>query len=206
MLMAVIPAKSLVRAKQRLAPALSPAARQDLVLRMLGQALDAVAAAGIPMRVVATRDPALAALAESRGATAFDPGVEGDLNAAATAAADYAKRHGATSMLLLAGDLPWIGPEDVVALVDAAAHASVVIAEAKDGGTNALLLTPPDAIPFAYATGAPSAARHAELATARGLAPVIVNRTGLARDIDLPADLRDLRAEHAAYRDLALVA
>jgi 2-phospho-L-lactate guanylyltransferase len=206
MLMAVIPAKSLDRAKQRLAQALPPAARRDLVCRMLEQALAALAGAGIGRRVVATRDPALAALAAQHGAIVFDPGIEDDLNATAAAAAAHARREGATSLLLLAGDLPWIGPEDVVAMIDAAAGARVVIAEAKDGGTNALLLTPPDAIPFAFATGAPSAAHHAELAEARGLAPILLQRPGLARDIDLPADLAALRAEHAAYRDLALVA
>lgn len=206
MLMAVIPAKSLDRAKQRLAPALPDAARRDLVRRMLTQALQALAGAGIAARAVATRDPALADLAHCLGAAAFDPGVEGDLNAAASAIAGHACRQGATSLLLLAGDLPWIGAEDVVALMDAAAHASVVIAEAKDGGTNALLLTPPDAIPFAFATASPSAARHAELASRRGLASSIVRRPGLARDVDLPADLAALRDEHAAYRDLALVA
>jgi 2-phospho-L-lactate/phosphoenolpyruvate guanylyltransferase len=206
MLMAVIPAKSLDRAKQRLARALPPAARRDLVCRMLEQALDALAGAGIARRVVATRDPVLAALAAQHGAFGFDPDIEDDLNAAAAAAAAHARRQGATSLLLLAGDLPWIEPEDVVAMVDAAAGGRLVIAEAKDGGTNALLLTPPDAIPFAFATGAPSATRHAELAETRGLAPVILTRPGLARDIDLPADLAALRAEHAAYRDLALVA
>lgn len=206
MLMAVIPAKSLDRAKQRLAPAVADAARRDLVRRMLIQALQALADAGIAARAVATRDPALADLAHGRGAAVFDPGVEGDLNAAAAAVAAHARAQGATSLLLLAGDLPWLGADDVVALIDAAAHAPVVIAEAKDGGTNALLLTPPDAIPFAFATGAPSAARHAELARGLGLAPTILRRIGLARDIDLPADLAALRAEHAAYRDLALVA
>lgn len=206
MLMAVIPAKSLDRAKQRLAEALPPAARRDLVCRMLERGLAALAEAGIGRRVVATRDPALAALAMRHGAITFDPGIEDDLNATAAAAAAHARREGATSLLLLAGDLPWIGPEDVVAMIDAAGGARVVIAEAKDGGTNALLLTPPDAIPFAFATGEPSAARHAELAEARGLAPILLHRPGLARDIDLPADLAALRAEHAAYRDLALVA
>lgn len=206
MLMAVIPAKSLDRAKQRLAPALPDAARRDLVQRMLIQGLRALAGAGIAARAVATRDPDLAELARAQGAAAFDPGMEGDLNAAAAAIAAQARRQGATSLLLLAGDLPWVDAEDVVALIDAAAHAPVVIAEAKDGGTNALLLTPPDAVPFAFATAAPSAARHAELARARGLAPTVLRRIGLARDIDLPADLAALRAEHAAYRDLALVA
>ena len=206
MLMAVVPAKSLEAAKQRLAQALPPADRRDLVRRMLGQALLALDGAGIALRAVATRDAALAAQATGHGALAFDPGMEGDLNRAAAAAAAHAKRQGATSLLLLAGDLPWIEPEDVVALVEAAMQADVVIAEAKDGGTNALLLTPPDAIPFAFATAAPSAAHHAEFARARGLAYRIIRRPGLARDIDLPADLAALRAEHTAYRDLALVA
>ena len=132
MLMAVIPAKSLDRAKQRLAEALPSAARRDLVCRMLERALLALAGAGVERRLVATRDPVLAALATRHGATAFDPGIENDLNAAATAAAAHATREGATSLLLVAAFA--LTPVVAIPFVVAGASADVAAAEAAGSG------------------------------------------------------------------------
>ena len=77
---------------------------------------------------------------------------------------------------------------------------SLVIAEAKDGGTNALLLRPPTVLQFAFATSRPSAAFHADHARNVGIVPAIVRRPGLARDIDTPDDLLALVSDHPAYR------
>jgi len=59
---------------------------------------------------------------------------------------------------------------------------------------------------FSFATGQPSARRHAERARAAGMEPVIVSRPGLARDIDTPADLAALVSDHPAYRTYRHVA
>jgi 2-phospho-L-lactate guanylyltransferase len=103
-------------------------------------------------------------------------------------------------MLLVMADLPYLATDDIAALIDAGRRNAVVIAEAKDGGTNALLLRPPTALDFSFASHRPSAALHAEQAHRAGLEPAIVRRPGLARDIDTPADLAALVSDHPAYR------
>jgi 2-phospho-L-lactate guanylyltransferase len=103
-------------------------------------------------------------------------------------------------------DLPYLAADDIAALIEAGRGSPVVIAEAKDGGTNALLVRPPTILEFSFATGQPSARRHAERASAAGLEPVIVKRPGLARDIDTPADLAALASDHPAYRTFRHVA
>src|SRR5262249_49778723 len=125
---------------------------------------------------------------------------QGDLNADVTAAARLVEAEGATDLLLVMADLPYIAPADVAALIEAGHESPVVIAEAKDGGTNALLLRPPTVLQFAFATSRPSAAFHADHARKVGIEPVLMRRPGLARDIDTPDDLLALVSDHPAYR------
>ncbi|MEI6203652.1 MAG: DUF2064 domain-containing protein, partial [Enhydrobacter sp.] len=125
---------------------------------------------------------------------------KGDLNADVTEAARLVEREGASHLLLVMADLPYLAADDIAALIEAGRDNAVVIAEAKDGGTNAMLLTPPTVLEFAFATHRPSATFHAESARRAGIEPVILRRPGLARDIDTPADLAALVADHPAYQ------
>ena len=177
---AVVPMKSMDLAKSRLAGVLEPAGRRTLARQMLDHVLETLRQAGISPVRIADGDR--------------------DLNADVAAAAHLVQDEGATDLLLVMADLPYLAPDDIAALLEAGRQSAVVIAEAKDGGTNALLLRPPTALQFAFATGQPSARRHAELARAAGIEPTIVRRPGLARDIDTPADLAALASDHPAYR------
>jgi 2-phospho-L-lactate guanylyltransferase len=125
---------------------------------------------------------------------------DGDLNADVTAAARLVEREGVPNLLLVMADLPYLTTADVTAMIDAGRKSAVVIAEAKDGGTNALLLRPPSVLKFSFATNQPSATRHGEEARKAGIEPLFLHRPGLARDIDTPADLDALISDHAAYR------
>lgn len=196
---ALVPAKSLAAAKGRLASVLPPAGRAALAERMLAHVLGVLAEAGIEERVVVSGDPPLIRLASRHGAVVFDPGTDEDLNAAAAAAIGFARSGHDRPSLLIAADLPWLSAEDVGALL--AAKAPVVIGEAKDGGTNALLLSAGVHLTFAFATASASARRHAVLAAEAGHRAELLHRWGLAQDIDTPADLERLCAEHPAYRD-----
>ena len=60
----------------------------------------------------------------------------------------------------------------------------------RDGGTNAVLATPPDAIEFRF--GSDSAARHVEAARRAGHRAVIIDDEAFMCDIDTPDDLRRL--------------
>jgi 2-phospho-L-lactate guanylyltransferase len=182
MLTAVVPMKSTEFAKSRLSPVLDAAGRRTLAQQMLDHVLGVLHGAGLAVRV------------------AGDNQGKGDLNADVTEAARLVEREGASHLLLVMADLPYLSAGDIAALIDAGRDNAVVIAEAKDGGTNALLLKPPTVLEFAFATHRPSATFHAESARRAGIEPVILRRPGLARDIDTPADLAALVADHPAYQ------
>jgi len=193
MLTAVVPMKSMDLAKSRLAAVLDSAGRHALARQMLDHVLATLREAGVKSVRVASGDEG-----------------EGDLNADVTAAARLVQSEGASDLLLVMADLPFLTASDIAAMLKAgrqgAAARAVVIAEAKDGGTNALLLRPPTVLEFAFATHRPSARTHAELGRRAGIEPVIVRRPGLARDIDTPSDLAALAVDHPAYRTFRHVA
>ena len=184
MLIAVVPMKSVDLAKSRLAGVLDAGGRRALARQMLDHVLDTLREAGIKSVNVEGGD---------------------DLNRDATLAAHRAQAAGATELLWVMADLPYLSAADIQAMIEAGRTSAVVIAEANDGGTNAMLLRPPTAIGFAFSSAQPSAALHAEQARAKGIEPAIVKRPGLASDIDTPADLAAL-AEQAAYRTYRHVA
>ena len=183
MLTAVVPVKSMDLAKSRLAGVLDATGRHALARQMLDHVLATLREAGIGTVRVASGDDG-----------------QGDLNADVTVAARLAAAEGATDLLLVMADLPYLAASDITALIEAGHKSAVVIAEAKDGGTNALLLRPPTVLEFSFATSRPSAAFHADHARIVGIEPVLLRRPGLARDIDTPDDLAALAADHPAYR------
>jgi 2-phospho-L-lactate guanylyltransferase len=136
---------------------------------------------------VISRDPAVLALASNLGALPI-PETGDDLNAALAQACFTVTAARAEGVLMLPSDLPLLTVADLDALHDLAlAGEGVVIAPSHDGGTNALLLRPPDAI--AYSFGENSAARHISLAAGAGLPCHIYNSSTLALDVDHPEDL-----------------
>ena len=175
--------KSMDRAKGRLSGVLDAAGRRALAQQMLEHVLATLREAGLATVQVASADEGT-----------------GDLNADVTAAARRAEQQGARELLLVMADLPYLAASDIAALVEAGRTSDIVIAEAKDGGTNALLLRPPTVLKFAFTTGRPSAQFHADHARSVGIEPAMVRRPGLARDIDTPDDLASLVSDHPAYR------
>jgi len=57
----------------------------------------------------------------------------------------------------------------------------------RDGGTNALVCSPPDAMPFQF--GSDSARKHLEEAAVRGMPNARLRMHAFFRDIDTPDDL-----------------
>jgi 2-phospho-L-lactate guanylyltransferase len=183
-------------AKSRLASVLDPDRRQDLATAMLADVLGVCTspAAALDGVVAVVDDPGAAMLADRRGALAI-PDAGGDMNRAAAAGVRAAQSHGATTVIVLPGDIPLISPSDLHALLTAAADApcAVVVGASRDGqGTNALLLRPPGAIAPAF--GPPSVERHVRLAEAAGALTCVLTNLGLALDIDTPSDLAVLLA------------
>ena len=181
----LIPLKRLDDAKSRLAETMTPAERGELMLSMLTHVAATARAAALGAVSLATSEPEAARLAaELEVGLVTDGGLpwnEGLVHARAQL--DPAP----DAVLYLAGDLPLLTTGDLHQM--AAVPGSVVVARAHDGGTNALLVRPADAMAPAF--GVPGSARlHAEAARRLGLRAVTVDLPGLALDVDSPADVR----------------
>lgn len=184
----LIPVKRLVGAKSRLADGYDSAARQALALAMTaGVVAAARAARGVDRVFIVTSEPDAASL----GAATLDDGGLPWNEGLAHAIAALAPLPDAVA--IVAGDLPLVTAADVEALVAAIPPRGIAVARAHDAGSNGLGLRPPDALVPNF--GLPgSAARHLERARAAGLAGVLVDRPGLAHDVDTPADADRVRA------------
>jgi 2-phospho-L-lactate guanylyltransferase len=187
-LAAVVPVKPPAEAKSRLSTVLSPAARADLARRLFLHTLDTVDEWGrADQRLVVGRDEGLLKLAAQRGWVAVREEIA-DLNCALTQAAATAMHLGATTLLVVHADLPLLTQSDLDGLLDRAnARLVVVVAPCRrHDGTNALLLRPPDAIPFAYGPG--SFAAHRQLAADRDIPVRLFHSPTISFDLDTPED------------------
>ncbi len=187
---AVVPVKDTALAKQRLAAAVPPALRQALMLAMLEDVLAALAEApGLAGRLLVTTDPAATRLAARYGASCMTEGAHDGHTGAVAAAARRLVGEGAAAMLTLPGDIPLVTAEEVGELLAAHRPApSFTIAPSHDEqGSNAVLVSPPEAVPLRF--GDNSFFPHLAAAEARGIAPTVLHLPGIALDIDNPADL-----------------
>lgn len=184
---AAILMKDPAEAKSRLRPALASDAREHLALLLFDNTLGFLTAAHDGPVAVVTRSATIAVRAAEKGAVVIDEPAGGDINMAAGLAANWARKTGATSLLVLHADIPTLTQDEFGRLLAAAKRADVVVAMSRDGGTNALLLTPPDAIPFRF--GLNSADAHETTARAAGRSVERVLLPYLSRDIDRPEDL-----------------
>ena len=193
---AIVPIKALTATKTRLAAALAPPDRAALTLRVLGGVLAALDTPAITARLVVTPDAAVLRAAHEAGATGLRQEGEG-LNEGLAQGRAWALAAGAGTILIVLGDLPLLARDNVTALLALADRPQVaVFAPDRHGtGTNALLLRPPDALPFAF--GPDSLARHRAAAWARGLPSRAYDAPGTALDLDTPADLAELDAVRA---------
>lgn len=197
---AVLPIKTFARAKHRLSEAVEPPGRRELAEAMVGDVLEALGAVRELARVVAvTAEPIAAAAAREAGAQVVHDDREAGQSVAAALGVDAACELGAARVLLVPGDCPALDPGEVAALLNHPRTVGVVIVPDRHGaGTNALLLSPPDAIEPSFGPG--SFARHAARARDAGLVARVATIPSLGLDVDTPDDLAALRAALAAHR------
>lgn len=183
----IVPHRGLAAAKTRLAPVLDDGEREALARRLLDRVLR-VANEACGDVVVITPSEALSPLVAAAGARLVVQHGLG-LNAGLEQAREEALADRIDTLLVLHGDLPNLGADDVAALLDALpGTGGVAVAPDRAGtGTNGLALRPPNAIGFRF--GAGSFAAHAEEARRAGVPLAEVHRPGLAFDLDTPADL-----------------
>jgi 2-phospho-L-lactate guanylyltransferase len=147
---------------------------------------------GVDAIAVVTRDHAAERLATGL-ATVLPDEAQAGQSEAAEVGIGHAIAAGYERVLLAPGDTPLIDPGEVDLLLDRSAReglAVAIVADRHATGTNALVLTPPDAIGPAFGPG--SLARHVAAAEASGLPHRVEPCESLAHDIDTPDDLAAL--------------
>jgi 2-phospho-L-lactate guanylyltransferase len=189
---ALIPVKDLHAAKSRLTPPFSIDERAALTLDMLMRVLAVCRASRRFARItVVSPDDTVLMIAEEMGAAPLRQRTVG-LNPALEEARADAIARGAAALLVLHADLPRLAAEEIGAMIDLlpAPPAAVLAPDDTGTGTNALLLAPPDALPFHFGVG--SFALHRAAAEARDLRTAIARSPGIAGDVDTPDDVREL--------------
>ena len=187
---ALIAIKARDRCKTRLAAALPPPARKELVRAMLGSVLHAAQNAPSVHSVVV--------ISPERDTLPADIPVLADsgesLNNALVHAHRLVREFGCHEIVVLPADLPGITAADIEELVRAGRTGGCAIApDAAGVGTNALYLATP--APFQFQFGPASQSLHLREAQRLGLNPRTVYRRGLELDIDSPADLEHLEGQ-----------
>jgi 2-phospho-L-lactate guanylyltransferase len=187
---AVVPVKEQTGAKQRLSGFLPPEQRRALAAAMLADVLDALAAAPLAGILLVTLDPFATSLARHIGARVLTDGARDGHTGAVIAGARMLIAEGHGTMLTVPGDIPRITADEVERLIAAHRPApSFTIAPAHDElGSNAIVLSPPDAVTLRF--GEDSYFPHLAAARAAGIEPTVVKLPGIGIDIDHPADLR----------------
>jgi 2-phospho-L-lactate guanylyltransferase len=192
--LAILPIKNFSEAKQRLAHGLSPARRETLAEAMFRDVLAALGqTSAIDELLVVTAGSAPRRLAQEHGATVLAEEEPGH-NAAARLGIRAALDAAAGRVLLVPGDCPALDPAELDALLARPVEppAVVIVPDRHGTGTNALMLTPPDALEPSFGPG--SCQRHADHARAAGVHCEVVEVASLAMDVDTPADLDALEA------------
>ena len=205
----VLPMRTLSGGKARLGEVLDAEEREELVLGLLVHTLAVLGAWERCRRVhLVSPDPVLAAVTRGTAVPVTVHRQDGEgLNEGIELGVKAALAAGATSLLVLPGDLPYLSTEalDGLALaadagLAAAAGGPLVAIAPSDArsGTNALLLRPPDVISPAF--GSDSFEAHLRAAEAADAAVQVVNDAVLGFDLDTPEDLE--RLDPARLREL----
>lgn len=204
----IVPVKKLDAAKSRLSPVLLNNERKEFCLKMLEDVLTTVKTTRhIDQTVVVSRDAEAFQVAKRFDAVPIIEGRPG-LNQAISEAIDWCIQRGATSTLVLPADIPLVTPMDLNRILSFGEKAAVVISPSRSGGgTNALLLTPPNVIPTFY--GQHSFQRHVKEASMRGTRLRTLRSSRIALDIDTVEDLAYFAAlkpqETRSHRFLAKI-
>lgn len=186
---AIVPVKRFAEAKRRLAAGIDDERREALVAAMLEDTLEAVAAArSIERTVVVSGDPRVQEIVAASAAEVLpDPVDEGHV-VAALAGIARAEADGAECVVLLPGDCPLLDPRELDSLLTGVPESYVaIVPDRHREGTNALVLSPPDAIRPAFGEG--SLARHVATAREAGIPFGVEELPSLALDLDTPADI-----------------
>jgi 2-phospho-L-lactate guanylyltransferase len=156
---------------------------------MIEDVLNALKSSKVTKTVVVSSDSTVEGLVKDFGMTFLKENQEG-LNQALNQATKWCVRNGAKLVLILPADVPLITEKDVNELVKLSLNSSVVISPSRNGGTNALLQTPPGIVSPCF--GPNSFKRHVDKALAKNVMTKIFVSSSVMLDIDSERDLEQL--------------
>ena len=189
----IVLVKDLDQAKQRLGDVLDAKERRALAQRNAERAIRAASAGD--HRLVIGGSAEVKAIAERLGVEAVIERRQQGQNVAAKLGIAHALKSKARAVLILSSDLPLVTTESVRDMLDVGGRIeppAVVAAPAIGrGGTNALYISPPDAISLHFGEDSLTAFRHE--AETKGVNFAIHKSDAMALDLDEPEDLEQAR-------------
>ena len=185
---ALVPVKAFGKAKTRLRSALDAEQCAALARHMAMDVVTALQGANNLQGITLLgEEPMVAELARELGCDYLAEAADADLSANLDTAAVNLKLTGVDVLLVLPSDLPTVRAADIDQLLNDHAGGLSICPASRDGGTNALVVSPPGAIEFCF--GRQSARRHIEAAAEAKLKNEQMSRAAFSRDIDKPDDL-----------------
>lgn len=199
---ALVPLKDLVRAKSRLAGVLAPSERRALAQAMAEDVLAVLTThPGVAAVTLVSDDPGAQLLARSYAAQWWPEASLSarGLNPLVQAATQRLFSAGAQVLLVLHADLPLLSHDDIsVVLSSQQVLGGLVIGCDRQGrGTNLLCFNQRSAPRFQF--GSDSCAAHVDAAQHAGVPVKILQRSGIAIDVDEASDLDCVMQSLQAY-------
>jgi 2-phospho-L-lactate guanylyltransferase len=203
--LAVVPIKTLSAAKQRLSGSLASGARASLMQAMFSDVLGSLRhTSAVDSIAVVTADVQADALGRGDGVTVLRDDQQTGQSAAALIGIHYALAAGFDRVVLVPGDTPLLDAVELDALLErseAGDLQAVIVTDRHGTGTNALVLTPPDALEPSFGPG--SFERHVALAEETGLRYRTEAAPSIEHDVDTPDDLAAMSRALAGARTVA---
>jgi len=186
---AILPVKSFDAAKQRLADVLGAGSRQALAQAMFQDVLATLSRAPEVAKIVLVTGESGAAFAAPDDAVVLADDDEAGQSEAALIGVRWALAEGFERAVMIPGDTPLLDPGELGELLGRP-EAILIVPDRAGTGTNALVLTPADAMEPSFGPG--SLERHVEAARASGRTFSVVEAASLMHDVDTAEDLAAL--------------
>lgn len=188
----IVPVKRLDSAHSRLAGLLDPPQRKRLAEATFLDALGKIRhCKTLDETLVVTADPAVARQAHWLGHRVVRQSKDSGHCNAAGAGVRAALELGADRVAMLPTDCPLLDPTELDDRLGSTPRSALVVPDRHGTGTNALVLSPPDAFEPAFGPG--SCAEHLARARAAGVSVALEKLESLSLDLDTPEDMIELR-------------
>ncbi len=184
----IVPVKAFKHAKLRLAEMLTPQQRARLSYLMLEDILKTLYSSDdVQGMTLISSDLSVRALADRYQATFLLSNRDGGYSQDATRAIRSVDRKAVDTIAIIPSDVPCLSCQDLSRLYLIHDEGMTLCPAVIDGGTNAVLFSPPLPIPLMFGIDSLNKYRHA--AEQNKVAIRIEQVSGLERDIDRPADV-----------------